>query len=83
MMGNPFAKRLIAFSLIASASGFLAGCEESTFSPVTARSAAPLPPKTLAEMTAIGSSKDSPVLSRTYKKEAELEIWKMKADGHY
>jgi murein L,D-transpeptidase YafK len=34
-------------------------------------------------MEAIGSSKSSPVLIRTYKKEAELEIWKMKADGRY
>ncbi|MGH6835092.1 MAG: L,D-transpeptidase family protein [Methylocella sp.] len=83
MLGKPCAKRLFAFSLIASASGLLAGCEESTFSPVTARSLAPLPPKTLAAMEAIGSSKNAPVLIRTYKKEAELEIWKMKADGHY
>ncbi len=83
MLGKPFAKRLFAISLIASASGFLAGCEESTFSPITARSLAPLPPKTLAAMEAIGSSKNAPVLIRTYKKEAELEIWKMKADGRY
>ena len=34
-------------------------------------------------MEAIGSSKNAPVLIRAYKKEAELEIWKMKADGRY
>jgi murein L,D-transpeptidase YafK len=83
MLCKRFAKRLFAFSLIASASGVLAGCEESTFSPVTSRSLAPLPPRTQAAMEAIGSSKNAPVLIRTYKKEAELEIWKMKADGHY
>ncbi|MDQ6702557.1 MAG: hypothetical protein M3Z96_05370, partial [Pseudomonadota bacterium] len=83
MLCKPFAKRLFAFSLIALASGVLAGCEESTFSPVTSRSQAQLPPKTLAAMEAIGSSKNAPVLIRTYKKEAELEIWKMKGDGHY
>jgi murein L,D-transpeptidase YafK len=85
MRCKPFVKRLFAFSLIASASGFLAGCEESTFSPMTmtSRSLAQLPPKTLAAMEAIGSSKNAPVLIRTYKKEAELEIWKMKADGRY
>ena len=84
MRRNRFVKRLIGLTLIASASGFLAGCEESTFSPATSsRSLAPLPAKTLAEMEAIGSSKNAPVLIRTYKKEAELEIWKMKADGHY
>src|SRR5580700_3934367 len=75
--------KLPAFALIALAGGFLAGCEESTFSPMTSRSLAPLPSKTLAAMEAIGSSKNAPVLIRTYKKEAELEIWKMKADGHY
>jgi murein L,D-transpeptidase YafK len=75
--------KLPAFALIGLAGGFLAGCEESTFSPTMSRSLAPLPPKTLAAMEAIGSSKDAPVLIRTYKKEAELEIWKMKSDGHY
>jgi murein L,D-transpeptidase YafK len=34
-------------------------------------------------MEALGSSKEAPVLIRSYKKEAEFEIWKMKADGHY
>ncbi|MGQ0444813.1 MAG: L,D-transpeptidase family protein [Beijerinckiaceae bacterium] len=83
MLGKPFAKRLFAISMIASASGFLAGCEESTFSPATARSQKPLPAKTLAEMEAIGSTKSAPVLIRAYKKESELEIWKLKADGRY
>ena len=82
MLCNPFAKRIFAICLIASASGFLAGCEESGLSPLT-RSFAPVPPQTLAAMEAIGSSKNAPVLIRTYKKEAELEIWKMKADGRY
>jgi murein L,D-transpeptidase YafK len=83
MPRHRFVNKLPAFALIASASGFLAGCEESTFSPMTSRSLAPLPPKTLAAIEAIGSTKDAPVLIRTYKKEAELEIWKMKADGRY
>src|SRR5580700_11059513 len=75
--------KLPAFALIALAGGFLAGCEESTFSPMTSRSFAPVPPQTLAAMEAIGSTKNAPVLIRTYKKEAELEVWKMKADGRY
>lgn len=83
MRRHRFVNKLPAFALIALAGGVLAGCEESTFSPTTSRSLAPLPPKTLAAMEAIGSSKNAPVLIRTYKKEAELEIWKMKADGHY
>ena len=78
-----FAKRLFAVSLIASAGAFFVGIEYAPFSPATSRSLAPLPSKTVAGMEAIGSSKEAPVLIRTYKKEAELEIWKMKADGHY
>ena len=31
----------------------------------------------------MGTSPSSPVLIRTYKKEAELQIWKMKSDGQY
>lgn len=61
----------------------MGGCEDSGLSPVTSRSLTPLPPKTIAEMEAIGSTKNAPVLIRAYKKEAELEIWKMKGDGHY
>ena len=76
-------KRLPALVLIALAGGFLAGCEDSGLSPLSSRSLQPVPPKTVAAMEAIGSSKNAPVLIRAYKKEAELEIWKMKADGHY
>ena len=83
MRRHQFVNKLPAFALIAFAGGLLAGCEESTFSPVASRSLAPLPPKTIAAIEAIGSSKNAPVLIRTYKKEAELEIWKMKADGRY
>jgi murein L,D-transpeptidase YafK len=83
MRRNPFMKRLLAFGLIALSGSFLAGCEDSSLSPVTSRSLTPVSPKTVAEMEAIGSSKNAPILIRTYKKEAEFEIWKMKADGRY
>jgi murein L,D-transpeptidase YafK len=75
-------KQISSLTLILAGSGFLAGCEESTLSPLE-RSTAPLPPQTVAAMEALGSSKSAPVLIRAYKKEAELEIWKMKGDGHY
>jgi murein L,D-transpeptidase YafK len=83
MRRNPFVKRLPAFCLIALTGGFLAGCEDSGLSPMTSRSATQVPPQTVAAMEALGSSKNAPVLIRTYKKEAEFEIWKMKADGRY
>src|SRR3984893_11819358 len=82
MQFGPFAKRLLALSLLAPAGGLLSGCEESSLSPLT-RSLSPIPAKTVAAIEGIGSSKSAPVLIRTYKKEAEFEIWKMEADGHY
>jgi murein L,D-transpeptidase YafK len=83
MRRNSFVKRLPAFCLIALTGCFLAGCEDSGLSPMTSRSASPVPPQTVAGMEALGSSRNAPVLIRTYKKEAEFEIWKMKADGRY
>jgi murein L,D-transpeptidase YafK len=82
MQFRPFAKRLLALSWLAPAGGLLSGCEESSLSPLT-RSLSPIPPKTVAAIEAIGSSKSAPVLIRAYKKEAEFEIWKMKVDGRY
>jgi murein L,D-transpeptidase YafK len=82
MLSKPFANRFLAFSLFVPLCGFLAGCEESSLSP-PARSLTPISPKTASAMEKIGSSKSAPILIRSYKKEAEFEIWKMKADGHY
>ena len=71
------AKALLAVSFGA----VLSGCEgrDDRF----ARSHAPIPSNTLALFDEAGTTKTAPVLIRTYKKEAELEIWKMKADGRY
>jgi murein L,D-transpeptidase YafK len=83
MLCKSFANRFLALWLLTPACGLLAGCEDSGLSPVSTRSLAPIPAKTAAAMEALGSSKEGPVLIRSYKKEAEFEIWKMKADGHY
>ena len=47
------------------------------------RASHPLAPEMLALMEKKGVAKESPVLIRTFKKEAEFEIWKMKPDGQY
>ena len=73
--------RLFAACLAAGAGGWLAGCEDSLES--SGRSLRPISPQTLAQMDKIGTTEAAPVLIRTYKKEAELEIWKMKTDGQY
>jgi murein L,D-transpeptidase YafK len=58
----------------------LSACQDSGLSQ---RALAPIPAETVALMEKIGTTKESPMLIRAYKKEAELEIWKMGADGRY
>jgi murein L,D-transpeptidase YafK len=47
------------------------------------KAAAPIPAQTLALMATKNTSPSAPVLIRTYKKEAELEVWKLARDGRY
>jgi murein L,D-transpeptidase YafK len=47
------------------------------------KAAEPIPAQTLAVMAAKNTSPSAPVLIRTYKKEAELEVWKLARDGRY
>jgi len=83
MMRSWRARFLGAFMAV-SAGALLAGCDDSLdSSSASARANAPIPSKTLAKMAEIGSTASAPVVIRTYKKEAELEIWKQKSDGRY
>ncbi len=75
--------RLAAFGLLGAAGAMLAGCDDSYLDNGPGRSEQPISSATLAEMTKIDTTPSSPVVIRTYKKEAELELWKMKSDGHY
>ena len=62
----------------------LAGCVgEDDSSDFVDRAYQPLSPQMLALMQAKGTNPQAPVLFRTYKKEAEFEIWKMRDDGRY
>ena len=56
----------------------LAGCNPDAIVP-TGRSQAPLSEKTLAEIEAKQMDKDSPILARIFKEEAEMEVWKKTA----
>lgn len=71
------ASRIAAVALVA---GLLAACQETGAGGKAFR---PIPAATLALMDSKGVTKNAPVLIRAYKKEAELEIWKMKSDGQY
>ena len=76
----PFPRRALALLSAILGAAALAGCEDTGLSH---RGMAPIPPETLALMEEAGVSKDAPTLIRAYKKEAELEVWKMKPDGRY
>ncbi len=76
-----FFARMSGFALVAGAAALLAGCEDTT--PSAMRAYYPIPPETVAKMHDIGSSQNAAVLIRTYKKEAEFEVWKQRADGKY
>lgn len=60
----------------------LAGCNADDITPA-GRSQAPLSEKTLAEIASKNMDKDSPILARIFKEEAEMEIWKKDRDGQY
>ena len=79
---NSWGKRLFALSLAVAAGALATACEDD-LDAGSGRSLRPIPNETLALMDKIGTTESAPVLIRTYKQEAELEIWKMKSDGQY
>ncbi len=78
-LSRPF--RLFASLGLISAAATLSACEEG--SSLSQRAMAPIPPETVALMEQAGSNKEAPTLIRAFKKEAELEVWKMRPDGTY
>ena len=60
----------------------LSACQDGQYAAST-RHLAPIPPATLALMSAKGVSPADPILMRAYKKESEIELWKRGADGRY
>jgi murein L,D-transpeptidase YafK len=81
-MNFPF-WRLSALGLMVATGALLAGCDDSDLDTGPGRSEHPISSATLAQMSKIDTTPSSPVLIRTYKKEAEFEIWKMTSDGRY
>ncbi|GJE10215.1 MULTISPECIES: L,D-transpeptidase family protein [Methylobacterium] len=75
------ARMLAAASLLALS---LAACQDgSGINGPSARSLAPIAPQTVALMQSKGMQPSDPILIRTYKKEAEMEVWKRGGDGRY
>lgn len=74
--------RVIRLALAVAAAVALAACQEQA-SLENARAYYPIPDAALALMASKGTTASAPILIRAFKKEAELEIWKMKPDGRY
>src|SRR5277367_119369 len=80
---NSIIRRGVAVGLTVAACALIAGCDDSSYLEGPSRSEHPISSAALAEMAKIDTTPSSPMLIRAYKKEAELEIWKMKSDGQY
>ena len=87
MSSTRIARRLVAAGLLVSTAALVAGCDEAGTPGVgiaaSERASHPLSLEMVALMQKEGVTANAPVLIRTYKKEAEFEIWKMKPDGRY
>ena len=75
----PTLSRVAPMALAVSIAALTAGCNGDSGS----RALRPLSSETIALFDQKGVSRNAPTLLRAYKKEAELEIWKQKADGSY
>ncbi|HEX2555399.1 MAG TPA: murein L,D-transpeptidase family protein [Microvirga sp.] len=80
--GLPYARAAKRLLLAAGVALALAACQDSAFDP-RARHMAPIPPATLSLMADKKMGKHDPIVIRSFKKEAEVEIWKKAADGRF
>lgn len=71
-------KRLL---LGAGLAAVLSSCAQDAYR--SERSAAPIPKATLALMSEKGMEPAAPILMRSFKKESEIEIWKLGSNGKY
>ena len=81
-VGSSLARRLARLGAAAAVSAMLVACQDTGLRG-NSRAYAPIPSDVLALMSSKGTNAHQPVLIRTFKKEAELEIWKARADGRY
>jgi murein L,D-transpeptidase YafK len=61
----------------------LAGCETDEATLATARALKPLPAALAAEIEKRNMPRESPIVVRIFKEEAELEVWKQDAEGRF
>ena len=75
--------RLSAVSIALALAAALGGCETDDLAQVGARALKPLPPALAAEIDKRNMPRESPILVRIFKEEAELEVWKQDAEGKF
>ncbi len=75
--------RLSAASIALALATALGGCETDDLAQVGARALKPLPAALAAEIDKRNMPRESPILVRLFKEEAELEVWKQDADGRF
>jgi murein L,D-transpeptidase YafK len=80
--GSVMTRRLVRLAAAVTVGAFLAACQDTGLR-TSSRAYAPIPSDVLALMSSKGTNAHQPMLIRAYKKEAELEIWKMRSDGRY
>src|ERR1044071_1191225 len=78
---RPFTRALLASAALAAAF-VLTACDTDGVVP-SGRANAPLSDKMQAELQEKQMDKDSPILVRLFKEEAELEVWKKNRGGEY
>ena len=61
----------------------VAGCKTEGVFPANMKANAPIPQALLSDMEAKNMAKESPMLVRIFKEEAELEVWKQDRAGRY
>jgi murein L,D-transpeptidase YafK len=75
--------QLSAALIVFVIAGALGGCETDDLTQAGARALKPLPAGLVAEIEKRNMPRESPILVRIFKEEAELEIWKQDAEGHF
>ncbi|HEX2538413.1 MAG TPA: L,D-transpeptidase family protein [Pseudolabrys sp.] len=80
-MRRSFMRALLASAAITAAVA-LSACNPSDI-PTNGRAMAPLSERTIALISEKNMDKQSPILVRVFKEEAELEVWKQTRDGQY
>jgi murein L,D-transpeptidase YafK len=75
--------RLSAALIVFVVAAALGGCETDDLTQAGARALKPLPAALVAEIEKRNMPRESPILVRIFKEEAELEIWKQDAEGRF